>query len=80
MNRNETIIDVEETSVNLKKIRMDRGLKVGDVQDFFGMENPQTIYYWESRKHKTLPTLDHLILLARLYGTTLDELVIVKDL
>jgi len=72
------VIDVEATSEHLKALRLKEGIKVSDLQRIFGMKHPQSIYYWEDRRRKTLPSLDNLMLLSRLYSSSLDELLVLR--
>ena len=71
-------IDVQATSQNLKTLREKNNLTVAQIQEFLGMENPQSIYTWENANEKYLPRLDNLVTLAKLYKVSLDELIIIK--
>lgn len=73
------VIDVAATSKNLKKLRVERKLKVSDLQNLFGFENPQAIYSWENETCKILPRIDNLVTLAKLYNVQIDELVVLKN-
>jgi len=42
------------------------------------MTYPQAIYNWENPSRKDLPNIDHLVFLAKLYGVTLDELIVIR--
>lgn len=68
------IIDIRETGRNIKRLREREGLSVRDLQYMFGLAHPQTIYHWQNGY--ALPTLDHLVLLARILNTTIDEIII----
>ena len=72
------MIDVEKTSLNLKKIRKKKNIKIGDLQKLFNFDHPQAIYEWENPDRKILPRLDNLVVLARLYKVSIDELVALK--
>ena len=72
MNFHTPVIDVSATSKNIKSLREERGITVSEIQKMFGMENPQSIYNWENPEKKTLPCIDNLILLAKIYKVTLD--------
>lgn len=71
-------IDVPATSQNLKKLRLERNISVKQIQNLFGMENPQSIYTWENPDKKFLPCIDNLVTLANFYKVTLDEMIIIK--
>ncbi len=72
------IIDVEATSLRLKALREQRNISVRELQGLFAFEYPQAIYNWENPKDKTLPRLDNLVVLARLYKVPMDELVVIR--
>lgn len=72
------IIDAEATSLQLKALREQRNISVRELQGLFSFEYPQAIYNWENPKVKTLPCLDNLVVLARLYKVPLDELVVIR--
>ena len=74
----DTVIDIEKTSLKLKEIRIKKNLKVSDLQKEFKFENPQAIYLWENPNKKTLPSLDNLVRLPKLYNTSIDELIVIK--
>ena len=42
------------------------------------MENPQSIYIWEDEREKFLPRLDNLVVLAKLYKVSIDEMIVTK--
>ena len=73
------VINVESTSENLRKIREQHKITVAQLQKIFNMENPQSIYVWENSRKKTLPCLDNLVVLAKLYEVSIDELIILKS-
>ena len=73
------VINVEETSLRLKSIREQKGISVGKLQQLFEFNYPQAIYNWENPNDKTLPCLDNLVVLAKLYKVSIDELIIIKE-
>ncbi len=72
------VIDVEATSQNLKRLREENHIKISRIQKLLNMSYPQAIYNWENPDDKTLPCLDHLVALAKLYKISLDEIIIIK--
>ena len=56
------IIDVAETSKNLKDIREKKKISISELQQVFNMQNPQSIYTWENSESKYLPVLIILLL------------------
>ena len=68
-------IDLEATGRNITRLRIDAGLSVKDLQDVFGFATPQAIYKWQ--RGITLPSVDNLVLLATVFGVTIDEILVV---
>ena len=56
------------------RLRLEQGLTVRDVQVFFGFEEPQAIYKWQSGK--SLPTVDNLYALSALLDVRMDEILV----
>ena len=50
-------IQQKETGKQIKKLLMENGYTVKDVQNAMGFENPQAIYKWISGR--SLPSLDN---------------------
>ena len=67
-------IDLTATGIRIVQLRQSAGLTVRDLQDIFGFNTPQAIYRWQ--RGVTLPTLDNLVVLAAVFGTTLDSIVV----
>lgn len=67
------IIDMEATGQNIKRFREQSGISISDLQDVFGFNHPQSIYRWQCGL--SLPTIDNLVILASLFGVTVDEII-----
>ena len=67
-------IDLIGTGIRITELRQQTGLTVRDLQDIFGFNTPQAIYRWQ--RGLTLPTLDNLVVLAAVFGTTLDAIIV----
>ncbi len=67
-------IDMIATGNNTIRMRKANGLSVQDLQNIFGFSTPQAIYKWQ--RGTALPTLDNLIVLASVFDTTLDAIII----
>ena len=67
------VIDLVQTGNKIKFLRTKNGFTVHELQNLFGFDYPQAIYAWESGK--SVPTVDNLIILARLFDVTLDDLI-----
>lgn len=71
---NKPIIDVAATAANIKACRIRAGYSVREIQNIFNFSSPETVYAWE--KGKYLPTIDNMIVIASVYGVTIDQIVI----
>lgn len=67
-------IDMTATGIRITQLRQQTGLTVRDLQNIFGFNTPQAIYRWQ--RGVTLPTLDNLVVLAAVFGTTLDSIIV----
>ena len=76
MNHGIPMVDMGETGKRIKELRERSGLSVREVQNFLGLEAPQSIYHWQNGK--TLPSVDHLIALSKLFGVSVEEILILR--
>lgn len=67
-------IDMAATGNNIVQLRRRSGLTVQDLQNVFGFSTPQAIYKWQ--RGTSMPTLDNLVVLAAVFGTTMDAIVV----
>ena len=67
------VIDLPRTGAKIDLLRKKANLSVKDIQEVFGFENPQTIYTWIHGRN--LPTIDNLIILAEIFGVTVDDIL-----
>lgn len=68
------VIDVRATGQNIQRLRKARGLTVRDIQSYFGFEEPQAIYKWQSGR--SLPTVDNLYALSALLDTPIEDILV----
>ncbi len=69
-------IDMTATGQNINRMRTEAGMSVKDMQRAFGFATPQAIYKWIHGA--AMPTIDNLVILAALFGVTMDDIVIVR--
>ena len=70
-------IDMQRTGRNITRLRKDAGLSVRDLQDMFGFSTPQAIYKWQ--RGDAMPALDNIVVLAAVFGVTVDAILVYKD-
>ena len=68
------VIDLAATGNNIRRLRMERGLTVRDLQSYFGFEEPRAIYKWQ--KGESLPTVDNLYALGKLFGVPMYQILV----
>jgi len=56
---------------------MNAGMSVAQLQAVFGFSTPQAIYKWQ--RGTAMPTLDNMVVLAAVFGVTIDEILIFQD-
>ena len=70
------VIDLTATGQNIKNLRVAAGISVRDLQNILGFTNPQAIYKWQNGD--SLPSIDNLVILAAVFGVTVDEILVVE--
>lgn len=71
------VIDMTATGMNIVRMRQNAGLTVKDLQDIFGFSTPQAIYKWQ--RGTAMPTVDNLVVLAAVFGVTIDQILVCGD-
>lgn len=71
------VINLRETGANIKRLRKQNNIPVSSLCDVFGFSTPQAIYKWE--RGACLPTIDNLIILARLFNSHVEDVLIIND-
>ena len=69
-------INADATGKQLKRIRKEHNFSVQDIQHQIGLISAQAIYKWE--RGQALPSLDNIVILAKLYEVTLDDLLVIE--
>ena len=71
------MIDMVRTGQNINRLRKSAGVSVKDLQEVFGFNSPQAIYKWQHGT--TLPTIDNMVVLAKVLGVRIDEILVLTD-
>ena len=74
---NMPVIDMTATGMNITRLRINAGLTVRDLQAIFGFSTPQAIYKWQ--RGDAMPALDNIVVLAAVFGVTVDAILVYKD-
>ena len=68
-------IQPKKTGEHIRKLLLEQGYTIREIQGAFGFENPQAIYKWLSGK--SLPSIDNFIILSRLLHTTIEDILVI---
>ena len=71
------VIDMTATGRNIDRLRRNVGMTVRDLQAVFGFSTPQAIYKWQ--RGDAMPTLDNIVVLAAVFGVTVEDILVFKD-
>lgn len=69
------MINMMATGKNIEKMRIRAGMTVREIQEVFGFSTPQAVYKWQHGA--AMPTIDNLVVLANIFGVTIDEILVV---
>lgn len=70
------VIDTAATGANIKAMMKERGIKIADIQERCGFNTPQAIFKW--MRGDTVPTIDNMIIIADMFGVTIDAIIVVN--
>ena len=68
------VIDLVATGRNIRRLRLERGISVRELQSYFGFAEPRAIYKWQ--KGETLPSVDNLYALGNLFEVPMDQILV----
>ena len=68
-------IQPEKTGERIRKLLLEQGYPIREIQGAFGFETQQAIYQWLSGK--SLPSTDKFIILSRLLHTTIEDILVI---
>lgn len=74
---NENIINKDATAQNIHKLMKEFNLTVAEMQSIFGFKKPTAIYKWIHVL--STPTLDHLVVLAVLFGASINNIIAINE-
>lgn len=74
---NYPVINMKATGNRIRDLRKERKMKIEDIVEYMGFESQQAVYKWQ--RGESLPTVDNLYALSRLFGTTVDDILVGSD-
>ena len=69
-------IDMAATGLRIKELRDRAGMSTKDIAEVFGFQNPTAVFKW--MKGTSLPTVDNLVILADLFGVTIEDILVIR--
>jgi len=70
-------VDMAATGARLRDMIFESGYNVKSIQDFLELSCPQSIYKW--LRGESLPSINHLYMLSRLFEVHMEELLVTRD-
>ena len=67
------VLDAKRTGERIRQLRKERHLSVEEISCHMGLESVQAIYKWQ--RGDSLPTVDNLYALSRLFQTSVDDIL-----
>ena len=67
------IIDIQAAGRRIRQLRISNHYSVEDVSGYMGFESVQAVYKWQHGE--SLPTVDNLYALSKLFGTTIEYIL-----
>ena len=68
------VLDLASTGAKIKSVMKDKGITARDLQIIMDFPYVQTIYNWFAGKN--MPTIDNLVVLAKILAVPMDDLVV----
>ncbi len=72
------VIDMRRTGERIAELRDKAGLDNADIAEALGFTTRNAVYKWLSGVG--MPSLDNLVVLAKLFGVKLDDIVVVTTI
>lgn len=74
------IIDPIKTGKNIQAMCKEKGLSISNIVLALQLNSPQSVYKWFSEKSSSIPSIDHLVILAGLLDCYIDDLLIIDEI
>ena len=70
------VVDAEATGQRIRVLMAERNITVLDIQKKLNLSVSYSVYKW--LYGMSLPKIDHLVILADMFGVTMDDIVVTK--
>ena len=70
------IIDLPATGANIRRLRLEKGYSVQELQEYLGMSCLQGVYHWQLGRN--LSSVDNLYAVSKLWGVSMNDILVEK--
>ena len=70
------VVDAEATGQRIRMLMVERNITVLDIKKRLNLSVSYGVYKW--LYGMSLPKIDHLVVLADMFGVTMDDIVVTK--
>ena len=70
------VIDTKATGRNIRAMMKARGFHIVDIQEKCGFNTPQAVFKW--MRGDAMPTIDNMVIIADMFGVTVDAIIVVN--
>ncbi|SEL92428.1 DNA-binding transcriptional regulator, XRE-family HTH domain [Butyrivibrio sp. ob235] len=74
---NYPVVDMKRTGLRIRELMKKNNIRVRDIVEFMGFESEQSVYKW--LRGDSLPKVDNLYALGRLFHTSMDDIIMERD-
>lgn len=71
------VVDMRKTGRRIRELMKQNNIKTKDIVEFMGFESEQSVYKW--LRGDSLPKVDNLFALSRLFGTSMDGIIMERE-
>ena len=71
------IVDMKKTGLRIRELMKLNNIKTKDIVEYMGFESEQSVYKW--LRGDSLPKVDNLFALARLFDTPMDNIIMERE-
>ena len=80
MGKGRNVINLAATKENIMHLMQINGLTAKKVQQALDLGSVQAVYKWLDPRKKDIPSFDNCIQLARLFGCSVEDIVVVNEI
>ena len=70
-------VDMFATGLNIVELMHKNNVRPVDIQNMLGFNTAQAIYKWE--RGRSLPSVEHLFFLAKIFGCSIEDIIVLTN-